>query len=68
MMVDQDGRLFSFKDDTAMAVTSFDQAVEAIGSTNAYTLDRADDLQAFWEDKVVQATVRAVRGEPYQSP
>lgn len=65
IMLEQEGRLYSFKDDDAIAITSFDQAVEAIGSTNAFTLDRVDDLQGFWEDKIVQATVRAVKGEPY---
>jgi len=63
--MDTEGNLYSFKDDTAMPVKSFDEAVAAIGSTNAYSLDRVDELLAFWEDKIVQATTRVIRGEPY---
>jgi hypothetical protein len=67
MMMDEEGHLYSFKSDAAIAITSFDEAVEAIGSTNAYSLDRVDELQGFWEDKVTHATVRAARGDPYAS-
>jgi hypothetical protein len=68
LIMDTEGKLYSFKDDIAMTVESFDGAVEAIGSTNAYSLDRVDELAGFWEDKVTQATVRVVKGEPYQQP
>jgi hypothetical protein len=68
MVMDTDGKLYSFKDDIAMRTTHFDQAVEAIGSTNAFSLDRVDELADFWEDKVTQTTVRVVKGEPYRQP
>jgi hypothetical protein len=66
MVMDTEGKLYSFKDDVAMRATHFDQAVEAIGSTNAFSMDRIDELAGFWEDKVTQATVRVVKGEPYR--
>jgi hypothetical protein len=68
MVMDTDGALYSFEGDKAVLVTLFDEAVSAIGSSNAYSLDGVDELAALWEDKVFQATARAVRGEPYEQP
>lgn len=63
MMFDTKGQPYKFRDDDAHPLTSFDEAVEALGSTNAFTLERVEELRRFWEDKVAQATVRVAAGE-----
>jgi hypothetical protein len=64
MVMDEAGKLYSFKDDTAFPVTTFDQAVAAIGSSAPRSVDRVAEMAWFWEDKVVQTTARVILGEP----
>lgn len=65
VMVDTKGELYHYKDETATPLQSFDEAVEVIGSTQAFSLERVHDLAEFWEDKVTRMVVRVIEGAPY---